>query len=735
MKILICSRDNEFASILSKRLRNDSHEIYLLTGEDVAKEVHSTKVFQKYDFSYSNENVVKIMSNIEVDVLIIAGRIDFDYNEGNSQKQTVEYITGVTNLILSAKTAKVKRVIYCSSLEIFEDNQETFLTKEIRPVASSFDKSALLQMDTFVNACRDEDILVDVIRFPTIYANYAKTVFSKDFLSRMVIDFLDKKSVEYIKGENHMALSVKDAVQVVISVMNSKNANELYHIEAEICSEEEIANEVINLNSKADIVTREAMHQNDKTEFPFVLLDADNDRLNFKPRYNIKSEVKDFYKNIKNDTVKVNKTNDNAKIRKIIRTLVETTIFSLAIFALEFFVATSNFGVEIDFSLIFVIVIAVIYGMSYAMYATVLATIAQLFFITNNVIASSATIDYQLFIQVLQLTVCGVIVGLMRDNYNRKNLDLVENNEYSQQQLADITRINESNMYVKNIYGKRITAYRNSLARLYNITSQLSFLDASKVIFQTAKVVSEFIETDHVAIYVSSKQSSFFRLSAATSEKGRTMGKSFELNEDVYFYDQLQNREIYMNREFNTEKPTYVSAVYNEDGSVDAIIMIWAMGLDQISLYQSSLIAVLSRLVEKTMVSALEYENVYFENSFIGDTRVMEIQAFKEKLEVYDNGAENGLMSYTILKLDTGMEKVTPLVLSIVEKLVRDTDFIGSDMYDVYILLASSDEKDTQYVLDRFMKNGINSMIVDKEEVMREKLRIDTSNVLRSNFG
>ncbi len=86
MNILICSKDNEFSSVLARRLGNENHEVYLLSEKENEGSTHPTKVLQKYEFNYSNENIVRIMRNIVVDVVLIAGYIDFLFEKGNAQK-------------------------------------------------------------------------------------------------------------------------------------------------------------------------------------------------------------------------------------------------------------------------------------------------------------------------------------------------------------------------------------------------------------------------------------------------------------------------------------------------------------------------------------------------------------------------------------------------------------------------------------------------------------------------
>ncbi len=299
-----------------------------------------------------------------------------------------------------------------------------------------------------------------------------------------------------------MLLNVQDAIEVLINVIKSSERNQLYQIESEVYEEEGIAelieNASFNESEKKEIIDKQA----NKIHFPCGLGYSDNERLAFLPRHKVEEEISDFYEILKKNIEKENESNEKISLFKMSRQIVETSIFFLVILGLEYLVSGQSLGFNIDFFFLFAVVVAVIYGMSYAMYATALSTVGYLVLFMMGFKDIETATTYQILVQTLQLALCAVVIGVSRDNYTRKNIDLEEANQHNLQQLEDITRINESNIYIKEIYGKRLTAYKNSFARLYTITSQLNFLDASKVLCQTAKVVSELIETEHVSIYI-----------------------------------------------------------------------------------------------------------------------------------------------------------------------------------------------------------------------------------------
>ncbi len=719
MRVIVCSKNNEFASVITKRLTNEKHEVYYITGNDEVTARGSLKVFQKYDFNYTNESVVKVMNNIDADVLIIAGAMDFDLFEENSQNRSVEYISSMTNLILSAKMAKIKRIIYCSSLKVFETVSERSISKSTKPSTSSFDNGALQQVENFVMSCRDdENSAIDIIRFPEIYANHSMYNSSTDICAKMIDEKIVHKQITYNPEAYHMLIHVEDAIQVVMNTFNGEEENCLYHISAELCNEKDLASTISSLDNVPTETIAETA-DGYKQPFPLNLVESDNEKLNYNNRHSIRNDLRGVYKKIVRAKERKGEENDDRDIARIFRTVLETSAFFLLISFVQFLIISSPFAINIDLYIVFVVVISVIYGISYSLFSTVLAAAGKVGLGLYSSYLTSTSLDYQVFLELLVLAVCGIVIGLMRDRYVFQNQDLKDKTDYAIAQHANISRINDSNVYIKNIYGKRITAYSNNLTRLYNITSQLSFLNAKKVIFQTAKVVSEFVETEHVAIYVASKRSNFFRLAAATSEKGNETGKSIRFDNSAYFYDALTNRDVYMNRNFNTSKPTYITAIYGKDENIEAIIMIWANDLSQISAYQSSLITVLSRLIENTLISALEYDNLYFENSYIADTKVLQLDAFLERISIFDIGADMGLMSYTIMKLSFSDYRDIEEVMSSVESVVRDTDYIGSDMVNIYVLLYGADENEAEFVTTRFKQQGFETEIITKNEITR----------------
>ena len=288
----------------------------------------------------------------------------------------------------------------------------------------------------------------------------------------------------------------------------------------------------------------------------------------------------------------------------------------------------------------------------------------------------------------------------MRDKYRRKNLDLNDENAYYAGEVRDLTRINDSNVYVRNLFEKRLMGYRNSLAKIYEITSQLDFMESRKILFHAVQVCAQILDTPHVAVYISSGNTGFFRLVAAGSKQARQMGKSIRYDENSFMYRALSQKEIYQNRQFDGSCPTFAGAVYRSESPI-VIVMVWMEEIEQVNLYNSNMLAVLCRLLESSVHRAVLYEESIHNDSYLPGTRILHEDAFRQVVQTYEEGRLQGLLEYVLLRVKADQSQWERIA-----RLVRDTDVLGDVHGDIYVLLSNSDKNDAHFVMERFAKNN-----------------------------
>ena len=300
----------------------------------------------------------------------------------------------------------------------------------------------------------------------------------------------------------------------------------------------------------------------------------------------------------------------------------------------------------------------------------------------------------------------GFVVGHMRDKYRRKNGDLEDEKKYYQSELVDMTRIYDGNRYVKEIYEKRIVNYENSMVRVYEASSQLDFWEPQKVIFQAVDVARELMGIDDVAIYITGSNTGYLRLAAASSEEARQMGKSIHADENFFMGRQLGERTVYRNRDLESSLPSYACGIYDRE-NLNAIIMLWTKDLTKINLYESNMLALICRLIEASMNHAATYWN-RLANQYIEGTNVLKEEEFDKMYQICQEGSKQNKLEYTALRVpgpylqSRGAEGYTQIA-----SLIRQTDIIGERDGDICILLMNTNEKEADYVIQRFQNAGV----------------------------
>lgn len=156
MKVLICGEYGVYCRELISRLRKEKHDIFVITGSEKARrEKPRTGVFQEYHFSYRSKNIGTIMKNVQADVLLILGVCDTKFTWQDINQESVCYLTSITNILMSAKEAGIRQVIYCSSLGVYDGCEDAVIDKNTDFEADSILMQTVIQTEYM---CAEQNI-------------------------------------------------------------------------------------------------------------------------------------------------------------------------------------------------------------------------------------------------------------------------------------------------------------------------------------------------------------------------------------------------------------------------------------------------------------------------------------------------------------------------------------------------------------------------------------------------
>ncbi len=715
MKILICGAEQAaFRDNLISRLNKEKHEIFVLSGNRKFTDKKTSGVFQKYDFLYTDDGVSNIIENISPEIIVFMGAMDINFSEEWTKADVVYFVSGLTNVVLSAKANGVKKFVYLSDLGVYEGNTQARIDENTSPVAVSERYKAILEGENICNFYRDNQMDIEIVRVGEVYGGFDKYIVPTGIVESLTKKVLNSGNILCNKNKVHLITYLSDAIEAVYQTIAKKtDGSGVIFVPGENKTEQEIVSEIANVYGR-QIELDDVPDCVKGRHFCFELEDVYGFYLKYNMQKGILQYIKFRGKHLEEEKARKEKKKHKSRNAAKFRPFFETIIIFILLAVIQYFFKDTLVLSVMDIYLLYVVLIATVHGMNYALLAIVLSTIGK-FTIDVQSSVQSIVVDYSQYLWVLEILIAGVFVGLMRDKYWRRSRDLEEELDYTSAELGEMMRINESNVYVKNIYERRLINYKNSLARIYEITSQLDYTDPRKVVFRSIDVVREIMECDQVSVYSKSSSSSYFRLTASCSKEPSALGKSFNYEHETVMREMLEEDGVFRNNKMTPGYPLMASAVKNGEETV-GVIMIWDMDMNNINLYQINLLKILTRLIEKSMTRANQFMDELYEKSYYENTRVMRPEILEDVVSIFEDGKGRKVFRYITLVIQrTYSDDATWIAyVDAIRRCLRESDVIGIDKNgDAKILLSSSTRDDAAYVIERLKGKQVTAMIQD----------------------
>ena len=211
-------------------------------------------------------------------------------------------------------------------------------------------------------------------------------------------------------------------------------------------------------------------------------------------------------------------------------------------------------------------------------------------------------LDYTTYVWMAQLFILGLVVGYMRDQIRAIRTEGAEVQKSLGRQLRDIKDINSSNVRVKDVLERQVIDQKDSIGKLYSITSTLDQYTPEEVLFYAVEILSKILRSPDVAIYTV-YNSDYARLFSSSSEVARKLGNSIRYPEMGELYESLKERKVYINRQMDERYPLMANAIYDKE-EMNMIVMVWGIPWERMTLGQANLLVVISYLIQNAMLRA-----------------------------------------------------------------------------------------------------------------------------------
>lgn len=726
MKVFIVGKYNTFTEALIRKLHKENDKVYVLTGENY----HGDKphaVFEQYTFSYSSDSIVEILDSVQPDVILFTGAYDTNFQWRNIRNESMHYLSGLINIILSAENHKIKHFVYLSSHQAFDADADAPILPEDKTTANSYTGIAIVQGEELCRHFNETtELNISILRVDHMYKTPENLEEVNDVCSRLCLEAVKKGSVTVDNSQVFSMIHLSDVVFGIYDFIHAKTYDNLiYHLSsATPVTELDIARIIQTADSSISI--------QDNTAGGKRQLILDNSEFcrefHFSVFHTYEKAIPEIYKKMRRNKKKYLTASERTKksgskfvtrLKALIRSLIpfiENCIIFIPVFMINNRAVGSRYFDRLDFFLLYVLLFAGMYGTKQAVFSATLSMAGYCFRQLYNRTGIELLIDYNTYLWIAQLFIVAMAVGRLRDSTKSISYEKDEEIHFLNTQLEDLVNINDSNNRIKNIYQNRILDYDDSLVKIYGITSELDSVEAGAVLFYAADIIGRILGTPDVAIYQIAN-GDYCRLFSATSEQAKCLGKSVKYSAMTDMMTAINNKQVYVNKTMDEDSPLMASAIYRSGEPIE-LIMLWGLPFENMTLYHRNLLTVLGYMIYNSVERADRYLDALSTTRFISDTRLLAKDAFEELHGIYEDAMEKGFTEYVILTASAEQDMDYTEWSRILSSKLRFSDYLGIDKDDnVCILLTNSNIKDAQFIIQRFAESGIVCKPVNVSEV------------------
>lgn len=747
MDILLIGSTGNLMHRMVEKLHKEGHRIFVLT-EEGKETFFNRRVFETYRFSYDNACIREVFVSVKPAVTLFFGAYDKVYKWSTGMNTSVTYSSGLLNILMSFSALRQGRFIYLSSEEVL-DGFEARDDEEVVRSKNSSEKSQAVAMGE--KMCLDYGKMtmgdVVVLRLGNLYGIPEDALELENICASMCMDALDlgevklspghsifvqqaktvmditDEDVKVLEGEKrYSVLHLMDAVEFIYKLMVAdKHESDMYQISGKtLISQREMAELIISgmssgtpgevlpsiLEGLEDSQTNKILDcELAENEFGFHEVNTPQKALPVLADY-IKKHAGRFSRRL--DRQESAWEIFVRKVKEMIRAAVpfaENLVAFIPFFMLNNRATDHEYFKHLDFYLLYVLLFAIVHGQQQAIFSSLLAIAGYVFRQMYWRTGFDVLLDYSTYVWMAQLLILGLVVGYMKDKLRAMKAENANEVSFLTRQLSDMSDINGSNVRVKDVLSDQLVNQNDSIGKIYDITSGLDQYEPEEVLFYAADVVAKVMHCKDVAIY-SVADETYARLFSSTSDKARSLGNSVHYAKMEQMYQVLCEKKVYINKDMTAEYPLMANAIFSGD-QMQIIIMVWGISWERMTLGQANMLAITSFLIQNAVLHADRYMEILRSQRYIGDTHIMEAEAFERLASAFLLAREKGLTQCTLINLETGGLSVEELDLKM-SSLVRTSDYVGCrNDGRVQVLLSNSAPADSEFVLKRIQNAGM----------------------------
>lgn len=400
-------------------------------------------------------------------------------------------------------------------------------------------------------------------------------------------------------------------------------------------------------------------------------------------------------------------------IPKPVRQTMENILLFVIFFVLSRICSSHVLFSQIDWMLIYVILISVSYNIYQSAFAAVLASGAYLYSQNLNLMEIGRFYTYaDNVLAIVEFVFLGLVVSYTVNRLREENRSVSLDLEMLQKEYEDLKAVNDENVFIKNEYEERILTSKTGFPKLYSMVSRLMVQEPDRILMETMHVISELVHTDTVAVYKGQAGSPWLRLVGALSDSSAMEGKTWNLSGFPRIYDAVTKGELFQG-DFGSGEPAIVLPIICRNVP-QAVILIKTLPYESETLYHINLLKTMSLLLRDVMEKALEYEELSRAERYVKDTDVLKPEAFRKRLLLAREEEEKRIAEHCVVELIYSGQ-LTDAARAAALKL-RVTDCLGTDEDGrLLVLLNNTGPENLDQLRGRMHSCGMQVRLIEED--------------------
>lgn len=711
MNVLLIGGPSQLMDMMVDIVNKNGHKSYLLMegGKFSSAYRHA---FEKYSFPYEDESVKDIIRSVAPQVVLYMGAQDTSFSWGERGSRELPRYTASIAYILSVYAATVRggRFIYLSSDEVYGDIYANDFIEETTPSPEDYRAMAILQGEGICeNYRKTQGTDTVILRIDHLYGIPRKDQKEGGVCFSQCLEALKTGTIA-ASGENVFSmLHVKDAAAFIYAVMSAdshqrgdyqlSSMKDLSELElARIISEE--AGFPVQVQEQVVPKGRRRVLNGSRFTKEFGM----NALADYRKEV---GEVIRYMKRNKDSFLAPEEKEKKKRLGAFVKgaiPFVENLICCVIFIFLNSQAVGSRYFGRLDFLLLYVLLFAIMHGQQQAILSALLAVLGYFGQQAMSRSGFEVLLDYNTYVWMAQLFIVGMAVGITRDRLQHIREEQREEILFLQKRVRNIEEINDSNVRMKQGFETELVNQRESLGRIYEVTSRLEKYAPEEVLFYAAEVLEELMDSREVAIYLVANQG-YARLFSATSAQARALGSSYAYASSGEMYETLKAGRVFINHTMDKSLPMMASAVFSEN-EMQFIFMVWGIPWQRMNLAEANRLTIAGALIHNSVMRSRRYLEVLREERYLPGTKTLQQEAFTPLVNAFMDARNRDLTECVLLEVMTGRENFAKADRDL-EKFMRQTDYKGLlEDGKLYVLLANTNEEKSEGVMERFRAAG-----------------------------